>query len=110
MLGAAQLAELAFESMRPSEAVKIYRDHIHRIVGAHHASNPRAIGHGPGDDASEEGDLEILIDPTPKTTSFSIFAIRHELRELLGVCVHVRTPKTLPARFPTSVLTEARPI
>ena len=94
--------------MRPSEALKIYRDQIHCIVASHHASNPRVFGRVLSGDDSEGSDLEILIDPTVKTTFFSIFAIRHELRELLGVRVHVRTPRTLPARFHSLVLTEAR--
>nr|WP_092762789.1 nucleotidyltransferase [Rhodoferax sp. OV413] len=96
--------------MRPSEVVKIYRGHIHRIVRLHHASNPRVFGCVLLGEDGEESDLEILIDPTAKTTLFSIFAIRHELRKLLGLRVHVLTPRTLPARFPASVLTEARPI
>jgi predicted nucleotidyltransferase len=43
-------------------------------------------------------------------TMFDIGAIRHELRELLGVPVDVLTPTALPEKFRARVLAEARPI
>lgn len=62
-----------------------------------------------GQDA-DSSDLDILIDPTAETTLFDIGAIRHELRQLLGVRVDVLTPNALPDNFRAAVLAEARPV
>ncbi|MBK7768342.1 MAG: nucleotidyltransferase family protein [Sulfuritalea sp.] len=95
--------------MEPSVGLACHRAAIPRIVESHHARNPRVFGsviHGAD---TEESDLDILIDPTPDTSLFDIGAIRHELRQLLGVLVDVLTPKALPDRFRDSVLAEAVP-
>jgi predicted nucleotidyltransferase len=41
---------------------------------------------------------------------FDIGAIRHELRQLLGVTVDVLTPNGLPDKFRAAVLSEAEPV
>jgi predicted nucleotidyltransferase len=84
--------------MKPSEAMRIHRATIRRVVEAHRAGNVRVFGsvaHGVDTDGS---DLDILVDPTPETTLFDIGAIRHELHTLLGVPVEVLTPMALPDR------------
>jgi predicted nucleotidyltransferase len=96
--------------MKPSEALAAHRANIRRIVESHHAGNARVFGsvvHGLDHDAS---DLDILVDPTAEATLFDIGAIRHELRQLLGVPVDVLTPNALPAKFRAAVLAEARPV
>ncbi|ACB95283.1 ISSo9, nucleotidyltransferase domain protein [Beijerinckia indica subsp. indica ATCC 9039] len=59
---------------------------------------------------TDESDLDILIDATPDMTMFDIGAIRHELRQLLGVPVDVLTPNALPEKFRASVLADATPV
>jgi predicted nucleotidyltransferase len=83
---------------------------ICRIVESHHARNARVFGsvlHGKDTDTS---DLDLLVDPTPEMTLFDIGAIRHELRNLLGVEVDVLTPNALPDKFRALVIAEARPV
>jgi len=95
--------------MKPSEALRLNREQIRRIVAAHHARNARVFGSVlRGDD--EGSDLDILIDPTPETTLMDIGAIRHELRSLLTVDVDVLTPRGLPEKFRAQVLAEAAPL
>lgn len=96
--------------MKPSEALRIHRDAIRRVVESHRARNARVFGSVVHGDDSEGSDLDILIDPTPDTTLFDIGAIRHELLQLLGVPVDVLTPKALPAAFRDVVLAEAMPV
>ncbi len=94
--------------MKPSTAYLPYRDAIRKIVGQHHAKNPRIFGsvlHGQDTDGS---DLDILIDTTDETTLFDVGAIRTELTELLGVEVDVVTPEALPDRWRMDVLNEAQ--
>ena len=93
--------------MTPSDALRSNREAIRNVVAAHRAGNPRVFGsvlHGEDADGS---DLDILVDPTAETTLFDIGAIRHELKELLGVRVDVLTPKALPDHFRAVVLAEA---
>ena len=81
--------------MKPSEALAAHRANIRRIVESHHAGNARVFGsvvHGLDHDAS---DLDILVDPTAEATLFDIGAIRHELRQLLGVPVDAHNLKTI---------------
>lgn len=96
--------------MKPSEALRINREAILRVVAAHHASNPRVFGSVVHGEDTEDSDLDILIDPTPETTLFDIGAIRHDLLQLLGMPVDVLTPKALPEKFRAAVLAEARPV
>ena len=58
----------------------------------------------------EGSDLDLLVDPTEETTLFDIGAIRHELRELLGLSVDVHTPKALPEKFRQRVIEESIPV
>jgi predicted nucleotidyltransferase len=96
--------------MRPSEALDKNREIIRRIVESHRARNARVFGSVLYGKDTEESDLDILIDPTPETTLFDIGAIRHELLQQLGVRVDVLTPKALPEKFRSIVLSEAVPV
>ena len=96
--------------MKPSDALRIHRAAIRRVVERHRAGNARVFGSALHGDDAEGSDLDILIDPTPETTLFDIGAIRHELLQLLGVSVDVLTPDALPARFRDAVLAEAMPL
>jgi hypothetical protein len=96
--------------MRPSEALRLHREEIRRIVESRCATNPRIFGSvlsGEDDDAS---DLDILVDTTPETSIFDIGEIRYQLRVLLGVPVDVLTPNSLHARLRDQVLSEATPV
>lgn len=96
--------------MKPSEALQAHRVAIRGVVEAHRASNVRVFGSVVRGSDTAESDLDLLVDPTPETTLFDIGAIRHELRQLLGVPVDVLTPKALPEKFRDRVLAEARPV
>ncbi|KAG0184461.1 hypothetical protein DFQ28_011088 [Apophysomyces sp. BC1034] len=86
-------------SMKPSLALQTHRTDIRRVVEAHRANNARVFGSVAHGDDIDGSDLDLLIDPTPDTTLFDIGAIRHELRQLLGVPVDVLTPNVLPRSF-----------
>jgi hypothetical protein len=96
--------------MKPSQALRLNREQVRRIVAAHHASDARAFGSVLRGDDAEGSDLDILIDQTPETTLMDIGAIRHELRMLLKVDVDVLTPRGLPEKFRAQVLADAAPL
>jgi len=79
-------------------------------VAAHRAGNARVFGSVLVGADTDDSDLDILVDARRDMTMFDIGAIRHELRELLGVPVDVLTPTALPEKFRARVLAEARPI
>jgi len=96
--------------MKPSDALRINRAAIRRVVEAHRASNVRVFGSAAHEDDTDDSDLDLLIDPSPETTLLDIGAIRHELRALLGVPVDVLTPMALPDTCRKAVLAEAIPV
>lgn len=96
--------------MKPSEALRLHRHAIRKIVESHRARNARVFGSTARGDDQEGSDLDLLIEPTSETTLFHIGAIRHELLELLGVPVDVLTPNALPEKFRAQVIAEAMPV
>ena len=96
--------------MRPSEALNRHRDAIRRIAESHRVRNVRVFGSAMRGTDKEGSALDLLVEPTDETTLFDIGAIRHELRELLGLTVDVLTPKALPEKFRQRVLDEAIPV
>jgi predicted nucleotidyltransferase len=96
--------------MKPSQSLLAHRAAVRAIVAAHRASNARVFGSAARGSDTDASDLDILVDPAPDATLFDIGAIRHELRQLLGVSVDVLTPGSLPDRFRDAVLAEAAPV
>ena len=93
--------------MKPSEAYRLHRDDIRRIVERNDAENPRVFGSVVHGQDTVDSDLDLLVDPTEQTTLLSIVRIESELKRLLGVRVDVQTPDSLSARFRQVVLGEA---
>lgn len=96
--------------MKPSLAIQGHHDDIRRVVEAHRAKNARIFGSVARGEDTEDSDLDLLIDPTPRTSLLDIGAIRHELRQLLGVKVDVLTPGALPDRTRDAFIAGAIPV
>jgi uncharacterized protein len=96
--------------MKPSEAMRMHRDIIRRVVEQHRAKNVRVFGSVLHGDDTEESDLDLLVDPTAETTLFDLARIKSQLQLALGVSVDVLTPKALPEKFRARVLAEAMPV
>jgi predicted nucleotidyltransferase len=96
--------------VKPSIALEAHRATIRSVVLRHRACNARVFGSVLHGNDQEGSDLDLLVDPTPETTMFDIGAIRHELLQLLGVHVDVRTPNALPDSFRARVSAEARSV
>lgn len=96
--------------MKPSEAFRTHRAALREIVARHGALRPRVFGSAIHGSDTEESDLDLLVDPTPRTTLMTLAAIQLEAERLLGVRVDVLTPKSLPQGFRDRVLLEAVPV
>ena len=97
--------------MKPSEALRLHRDDIRRVVELNGASNPRVFGSVLRGDDTTISDLDLLVDPIEgKTTLTSLVRIKREVEALTGVSTDVLTPMALHERFREKVLAEAAPV
>ena len=93
--------------MKPSEALEQHRSEIRQIVHEHRAANARVFGSVLTGQDTEGSDLDLIVDPEAGMTFFDIGAIRHQLKQLLGVDVDVVTPEGLTESVRRDVLAKA---
>ena len=96
--------------MRPSEVLPQHRERIRLLVMQAGMANPRVFGsvlHGNDEDGS---DLDLLVDPAPRTSLLDLAGLQIELESQTGVKVDLLTPGSLPLKFRQRVLEEARPV
>lgn len=96
--------------MRPSEILSRHRARVLEIALSHHVTNVRVFGSVSRGEDGPDSDLDLLVEPTARTTLMDIGAIRHELKSLLGIEVDVLTPNGLSPHFRDQVLREAVPM
>lgn len=96
--------------MKPSEALNTHRAELRDIVARYGALRPRVFGSAIHGDDTEDSDLDLLVEPTQRTTLMTLAGIQLEAQRLLGVRVDVLTPNSLPRRFRDRVLLEAEPV
>jgi predicted nucleotidyltransferase len=96
--------------MRPSVAVAQHRDEIRRLILASGLENPRLFGSVVHGDDKEGSDIDILVDPLPKTSLLDICKVQVKLESLTGMKVDLRTPGFLHEKFRQHVLNEAVPV
>jgi predicted nucleotidyltransferase len=96
--------------MKPSEALAAHRDELRELVSRHGLTRPRVYGSVLSRADTEESDLDLLVDPTEKTTLFTLARLERAAQELLGVRVSVLTPGFLPKKFRDRVLAQAEPL
>src|SRR5690348_10447213 len=97
-------------TMRPSEALAAHRDELRQLVSRYNVAHPRVFGSVLTGTDDEESDLDLLVDPTERTSLFTLGGLQDEAEELLGVHVSVLTPKDLPVKFRDKVIQTARPL
>ena len=96
--------------MKPSEVLPLHRETIRQLVLEAGMANPRVFGsvvHGDDEDGS---DLDILVDPAPKTSLMDVAGLQIQIEQVLGIRVDLLTPRGLPIKFREKVLSEAQPV
>lgn len=93
--------------MRPSEALQLHRAEIREVVEQNRARNARVFGSVASGEDTEDSDLDLLVDPTEKTTLFDIAKIQIQLQNLLRISVDVLTPKEIPEKYRSKILDRA---
>jgi uncharacterized protein len=96
--------------MKPSDALQKYRSEIRDIVARHGALAPRVFDSAAHGTDTEESDLDLLVDPSLRTTLMTLAAIHIDAEHLLGVHVDVLTPDSIPQRCRDRVLLESIPV
>ncbi len=96
--------------MRPSEAVARRLDEVRAVIARYPVSNPRVFGSVARGEDDEKSDLDLLVDPTEKTTYFDLSALEDELAALLGFPVDILTPGAVGPEIAETVRRDLRPL
>ncbi|MFO1510405.1 MAG: nucleotidyltransferase family protein [Steroidobacteraceae bacterium] len=96
--------------MKPSDSFQTHRNALREIVARYGVARPRVFGSAARGDDREDSDLDLLVEPAPTTTLFTLAALQIEAERLLGVPVDVLTPKSLPRGSRERILREAVPV
>jgi len=96
--------------MRPSEVLPQHRDTIRKLVLDAGMANPRVFGSVLHGDDQEDSDLDILVDPSPRTSLLDLAGLQIEIEGRTGIKVDLLTPGFLPLKFRQKVLDEAQPV
>ena len=87
--------------------LKAYREDILAIANQYHAPNIRVFGSVARGEATEDSDVDFLIDVPPEQTLFDLIRLTRSLSELLGCEVDVAQSTVLHPRIRDEVLQNA---
>jgi predicted nucleotidyltransferase len=96
--------------MRPSEILPQHRETIRQLVLQAGMANPRVFGSVLRGEDGEDSDLDILVDPAPRTSLLDLAGLQIDIAEKTGANVDLLTPNSLPVKFRQRVLDEAQPV
>jgi predicted nucleotidyltransferase len=96
--------------MKPSDVLPQHRETIRKLVFEAGMANPRIFGSVLHGDDIDGSDLDILVDPAPKTSLLDVAGLQIQIEQVLGVRVDLLTPRALPIKFREKVLSEAQPV
>ena len=96
--------------MRPSEVLPQHRETIRQLVLEAGMANPRVFGSVQHGKDQEDSDLELLVDPSPRTSLLDLAGLQIEIEGRTGIKVDLLTPGFLPLKFRQKVLDEAQPV
>jgi predicted nucleotidyltransferase len=96
--------------MRPSDVLPQHRETIRQLVLEAGMANPRVFGSVLRGQDSERSDLDLLVDPAPRTDLLDLARLQRLIQAKLGVRVDLLTPGDLPPKFRDRVVAEALPV
>lgn len=86
------------------------RNDILQIAARHGAYNVRVFGSRARGEATQDSDLDLLIDIEPGRSLLDIVALKQDLEDLLGCTVDVVTEAAISPYIRDDVLKEAVPL
>ena len=93
--------------MKPSTALDRNRPAVREAVGRFRTANPRVFGSVLHGNDGEGSDLDLLVDPAPRTSLLDLAGLQIEIETRTGIKIDLRTPAELHPRFRSKVLAEA---
>jgi predicted nucleotidyltransferase len=96
--------------MRPSEILPQHRETIRQLVMQAGMANPRVFGSVVRGEDRDDSDLDLLVDPAPRTSLLDLAGLQIKIETRTGVKVDLLTPGCLPLKFRQRVLEEAQPV
>ena len=96
--------------MKPSDSFQAHREALREVIARYGVARPRVFGSAARGDDHEGSDLDLLVEPAPTTTLFTLVALQIEAERLLGVSVDVLAPRSLPRGSRERILREAVPV
>jgi predicted nucleotidyltransferase len=90
-----------------AQVTREFREEIARIAAVHGACNVRVFGSAGRGEASEESDLDLLVEMSEGRTLFDLIALSNELKDTLGIEVDVVTEGGLSPYLRERILAEA---
>jgi predicted nucleotidyltransferase len=87
-----------------------HRETIRQLVLEAGMANPRVFGSVLRGEDVDGSDLDLLVDPSPKTSLLDLAGLQIEIEARTGVKVDLLTPRCLPLKFRQRVLEEAQPV
>ena len=85
----------------------MHRERIRQLVLDAGMANPRVFGSVVRGEDTEGSDLDLLVDPGPRTSLLDMVRVQDALEKATGVRVDLRTPGDLHPRFREETLAEA---
>ena len=92
------------------ELLKVKLDEILRIAAKHGARNVRLFGSAVRGEATEDSDVDFLVEMEPGRSLLDVVELRNDLIDLLGREVDVVTESGLYWLLRRKILQEARPL
>jgi predicted nucleotidyltransferase len=93
--------------MRVDELLRERRDKILEVAAKHGARNVRIFGSAARGEASDQSDVDFLVEMEPGRTLLDMGGLLMDLRELLGRDIDVITERGLKPRIRARVLKDA---
>ena len=96
----------------PKRAVQMaelrsHSEQIHVIAGRYGIRKVRVFGSVARDDATDDSDLDLLVDVQPGRGYFDLAGFALDVEDLLGVFTQVATPNGLNPRIRAKILADA---
>lgn len=91
-----------------NELIEAKRDEILRIAAKHGARNVRVFGSVARGEATEQSDVDFLVDMEPGRSLFDLGGLHFDLEELLGRKVDIETTGGISPYLKDRILAEAR--
>ena len=90
--------------MKPSQKIRQHQQKIQELAQQFGMKNLRIFGSVAKGEDTENSDLDLLVEASPRTALFDICGLQIELEELLNLKVDVVTDNSLPSKFKDEVL------